>query len=710
MKTRVFLLSALALAGMASSANAYVSYGNVNNYFLEFFTYTGYSSYDWCFEPLKTDKERAMLKGDVVKVVTDITDKTGRGFGEISSDTTYYNQKGQLTMIVAPKYDFDGSRSRKLAPSKWVFYYTPEGVLKSYENYEDVEMMNGHELRANAHFMKRNEAGLLISEDQGSYEQKGNQWALMSGGITTRWSFGYDANGSLVSGKFGNFALTYKDGRLTSMQEEGFAKPVTYGYDAQGRMNDVKFYSIDGMDEAFYYEDHVAMTYNQQGYLASVTKEQWQTTSKWVRKKLSYKTIYTITYTFDEKGNWTKAVMNSKTGTSPRTMAVTINRAITYSQQPAAGAGTQTSIPQDTNKGETTVAPVNTMSFNVNGVNFNMKLVKSGTFTMGKGANSLKVELTDDYYLSETEVTVALWNAVMRDKYENNSWPIEVRWQEAVDFCRRLRNLTGKNFRLPTEAEWEHAARYQNGNMRFSGSNTLLDTWNTVGRKSRAEGLNKPNFLGIYGMSNGVGEWCSDLYREVFPAGPKRNYQGPSDCEDGCGGHCRVVRAQGDTYFDNLAEVTSRIMEKDNSALNGFRICLTNNDIEEKNIPRRETSYQKRPVKIPVSLLGKRYGNKMYAMGVFDMYIAKELFPVEACDNKLGYGYLVSRTLQSCPQEFFLITKAVPVGTNAVSLTLQSESTGKIMTMKLTYFANIKSTTVSASVDIFNNINVRPKP
>lgn len=328
---RIYLpLLILLLTGTATQVNAFVTYGNVNNYFLEFFTNTGYSSYDWRFEPQKTDKERAQLKGDVVKVVTDILDKTGRGFGENSSDTTYYNDKGLLLQIDAPKYDYDGSRSMSLSPSRWVFRYTAEGLLDLYENYEDTEVMGGHEWRAHVHFIRRNEKGQPIKEEYGAYAKEGNDWKLYSSGLSEPWSFSYGADGSLTGGQFGNFSLMYQNGQLVRMQENGFAKPVTYTYDANGRMTAMKYYSIDGMDEEFYLEDNVVMTYNEQGYLSKVTKEQWETTSKWVRKRISYKTVYTITYTYDEKGNWTKAVMYSKTGNAPRQMAVTINRVISY--------------------------------------------------------------------------------------------------------------------------------------------------------------------------------------------------------------------------------------------------------------------------------------------------------------------------------------------------------------------------------------------
>lgn len=347
--------------------------------------------------------------------------------------------------------------------------------------------------------------------------------------------------------------------------------------------------------------------------------------------------------------------------------------------------------------------------YDVRGVKLKMIYVPGNTFKMGKGDNSFSAEVTGGYYLSETEVTNELWNAVMRDNYETPNWPIEVKWLQAVDFCNRLKNLTGIHFRLPTEAEWENAARFMNGEQRFSGSNDLMDTWNTIGRKSKPEAKNMPNFLKIYGMSNGVGEWCSDIYRERFPTAPQMNYEGPESCEDGCGGHCKVVRASGDLTFQNLAEVTARGMDKDYIANNGIRVALSHKDYRDQAVA-QYTNFPKMPVRIPAGLLGKRYGRMQYATGIFDLFLAKERFPVEAVDNKPGYGYLVKRNLQGCPEEFFLITKAVPVGNNAVNLTLMSNTNNLTMTMKLTYFANTKTTTVSASNDLFNNIFVTKKP
>ena len=333
MKKVLFMMAVLLLVA-ATEANALVTYGMANNFFLEFFTNMGYSSYDWRYEPLKTDKERAGLKGNVVKVVTDVIDKTGRGFGENRSDTTYYNEKGQLEKIVAPQYDYEGKISKILAPSQWVFHYSPNGQLIKYENYEDTEMAQGHEMRAHIHFMRRNDKGQLLKEEYGAYDQKGGEWKLYSN-ITEEWSFGYDANGILTSGKFGDFILTYKNGQLTRMKDANSDKPVTFTYDAEGRMTSVKFYSIDGMDEMYNYEDNITMSYNEQGQLTKVIKEQWETTTKWVRKKISYKTEYTITYTNDAQGNWTKAVMYAKSGKAPRSMAVTINRKIYYNNAAA---------------------------------------------------------------------------------------------------------------------------------------------------------------------------------------------------------------------------------------------------------------------------------------------------------------------------------------------------------------------------------------
>ena len=126
----------------------------------------------------------------------------------------------------------------------------------------------------------------------------------------------------------------------------------------------------------------------------------------------------------------------------------------------------------------------------------------------------------DGYYIAKYEVTQELWMAVMGGKNPSkvigDSLPVtRVCWNDAITFIGKLNQLTGKKYRLPTEAEWEFAAR--GGNLskhyKFSGSNTLEDVaWcnKNSGNKPHTVGTRQPNELGIYDMSGNVYEWCSD--------------------------------------------------------------------------------------------------------------------------------------------------------------------------------------------------------
>lgn len=180
----------------------------------------------------------------------------------------------------------------------------------------------------------------------------------------------------------------------------------------------------------------------------------------------------------------------------------------------------------------------------VAGVSFKMIYVEGGVFMMG-GSNKEVAHVANDekpvhkvaldgYYLAETEVTQKLWTAVMGNNpsyYKGDNLPVEnVSWNDCMNFIKKLNSLSGKQFVLPTEAQWEFAARGgRNGNMTlYSGGNDFDEV---LWCKSNSEGATKvvkqkkPNELGLYDMSGNVWEWCSDFYG-IYPNGSVYNPRG----------------------------------------------------------------------------------------------------------------------------------------------------------------------------------------
>lgn len=187
-------------------------------------------------------------------------------------------------------------------------------------------------------------------------------------------------------------------------------------------------------------------------------------------------------------------------------------------------------------------------TFTVNGVSFKMITVNGGTFTMGTdesvGANGLEkpahqVTLST-YSIGETEVTQALWVAVMgsNPSYDKDdlSQPVEnVNWNDCQSFITKLNQLTGRTFRLPTEAEWEFAARggNQSKGYLYAGSNSVNDVaWynGNSGSTVHPVATKAPNELGLYDMSGNVYEWCQDWYGN-YSSEPQINPQGPASGE-----------------------------------------------------------------------------------------------------------------------------------------------------------------------------------
>ena len=223
----------------------------------------------------------------------------------------------------------------------------------------------------------------------------------------------------------------------------------------------------------------------------------------------------------------------------------------------------------------------------VKGVSFDMIKVEGGTFTMGatseQGSNTgseekpaHKVTLSD-YYIAETEVTQALWQAVMGTNpsyFKGSNLPVEqVSWDECQAFITKLNQMTGKNFRLPTEAEWEYAARGGNKSKgyKYAGSNTLSDVaWYNITSDNTHPVMQKlANELGLFDMSGNVWEWCQDWYGK-YSNTAQNNPTGPAS------GSYRVIRGGS---WDRSAErscvwYSGRNLPTNNSSNIGLRLAL----------------------------------------------------------------------------------------------------------------------------------------
>lgn len=230
-------------------------------------------------------------------------------------------------------------------------------------------------------------------------------------------------------------------------------------------------------------------------------------------------------------------------------------------------------IPEITNSSDSVE------TFTVNGVSFRMIRVDAGTFTMGepgfiKYSPFHEVTLST-YYIGETEVTQQLWYAVLESNpsyFKDPQKPVErVTWDDCQHFIRILNILTGRQFRLPTEAEWEFAARGGNKSKgyKYAGNNNVYSVGWTEDYTTHPVAQKKPNELGIYDMSGNVSEWCQD-WSGPFSKKPQTNPTGPST------GSGRIFR--GGSWYDDykFCQVSYRLArEPENSRYTvGFRLAL----------------------------------------------------------------------------------------------------------------------------------------
>ena len=249
--------------------------------------------------------------------------------------------------------------------------------------------------------------------------------------------------------------------------------------------------------------------------------------------------------------------------------------------------------------------PVYNLEENIVLPKIEMVFVQGGTFNMGctdeQGSDCNRDEkpthqvTLSDYYIGKYEVTQGLWKIVMGNnpsnfKYCGDDCPVEnVSWDDCQIFINKLNQLTGKRFRLPTEAEWEYAARggnKANYQTKYAGSNALGEVawyyqncdvkypggYEENGRKrgTHTVGTKKPNALGIYDMSGNVWEWCNDWYGD-YSSGGVMNPKGAST------GSYRVIRGGSWRYDGSDIRVSNRTNDfpSDSRNFNGIRLVFS---------------------------------------------------------------------------------------------------------------------------------------
>ena len=224
-----------------------------------------------------------------------------------------------------------------------------------------------------------------------------------------------------------------------------------------------------------------------------------------------------------------------------------------------------------------------------NGINIEMVKVEAGSFNMGATPEMEnpnedekpvhRVTLTNNYYIGKYEVTQALWQAVTDNNpsdFKGDDLPVEnVSWNDCQYFVSKLNAMTGKHFRLPTEAEWEYAARggKKSRGYQYSGSNTLGDVaWygDNSGSKTHAVGTKQPNELGIYDMTGNVWEWCQDWhgsYGNSPQTNPMGAVNGSNRVYRGGGWFCSAKFCHSSFRFNNSPAFRSCIL--------GLRLALS---------------------------------------------------------------------------------------------------------------------------------------
>jgi len=231
------------------------------------------------------------------------------------------------------------------------------------------------------------------------------------------------------------------------------------------------------------------------------------------------------------------------------------------------------------------------IAIDVNGVPFTMLRVEGGSFCMGATIEQTDRDIYTDkpahlvflspFYMAATEVTNQLWRAVMGEKHDMavSGYPQHpvsyVSWADCQQFVRRLDSITGLPFRLPTEAEWEYAARggASSRHYRFAGGETADSigwTYPHSGNTTHAVARKHPNELGLYDMTGNVAEWCHDRYGKYRLSTP------PDPCGPDTGAY-RIVRGGSFAQCVANTHLSVRDWQLPETATDyiGFRLALS---------------------------------------------------------------------------------------------------------------------------------------
>lgn len=365
---------------------------------------------------------------------------------------------------------------------------------------------------------------------------------------------------SKTSGSSGTTSVTVTAAASTSTSSR--TGTITLG-------NSSKSVSISVSQSAASVSNEISASVTSLSFSAAGESKSISVTSNFAWETISKPSWITISPSSGSSGTTSLTITADKTtSTSSRTGSISLGKSSSATvsisvSQAAASAGADKTF---------------TVTGNGKTVTFTMKYVEHGTFMMGGDDEEAEwrdkpvhqVTLTNDYYIGESEVTQALWYAVMG---MSPTLDVDFQWQSryglgdnypayyiaytnCLDFISKLNAITNQRFRFPTEAEWEFAARGGNKSKgyKYSGSNTIDDVaWYNENSNTSAHIVKekKANELGIYDMSGNVSEWCSDWYN-YYKTTPQTNPTG------GTSGSEREMRGGSCIYLAKYCRVSSR--------------------------------------------------------------------------------------------------------------------------------------------------------